>query len=412
MYQINQRKLILASYWLSSIVDGAARIVIPLYFASIGVSASSIGLMFLAYESAGLISNFYSGYFINRFGYRAGLLTGLLLQTGASIGYISLSSDTYVIAAIVIASLLRASRGVGKELMKTTVSAYCRNLPKQREHKLSRLTQLLLGGKDAMKGLGIMLGGFLLAFVGFNQLFAIFGAVTLVSLLFVYRYLKDFRETKRQVTFAGFVDVKHALSVLAVSRALLYAGRDCWIPIAIPIALLELNVSSGVIGLTLAIGLVMFGVMQPLTSEVLTKHWQRIKHNVTYKQDFRRLSTASYPLLAVTMLPIWYQPDNVAVLIACVIVFNIVAGIATAPHNYLHLAYSRKERAAIDITYYKSVAQVGKVLAVAVSGIIYHYYGIVGCVIVAMSCLMCASLLAYYLDFRQSYIKKFIQMGT
>jgi MFS family permease len=262
----NQRILITLSYWASTLAEGSARIIIPLYFADIGISPFSIGLSFFFFEAFGLLANIYGGFFINYYGYKRAFLISLLLHTVASLGYLLIFPEQAMILSLILVNILRACRGVGKEVIKTASSAYIRQFAPPERRAFSMPIQILLGGKDGIKGLGIVLGGFLLTYLSFKLSFLVLGLVTLVFLLVARRWVEDYRERK-QVSYAGFFDVNRKLALLAWSRALLYAGRDFWLVIPVPLYLNELGYSNVSIATVLAVGLIVSGIAQPLSAD-------------------------------------------------------------------------------------------------------------------------------------------------
>ena len=183
-----QRNIITFSYWASTFCEGASRILIPLYFVSIGVSISQIGIMFFFFELSGLLTNVFSGYFLNRFGYKNGLLTSLIFHTIASIGYLGLSLNMGTTMLLILVNTLRVFRGFGKELIKGTSETYLSQFMDS-NHKFMPI-QIMIGGKDGIKGIGLLAGGFLLSGFGFQSSFFLLGIVTIVCFLITSLFFK------------------------------------------------------------------------------------------------------------------------------------------------------------------------------------------------------------------------------
>ena len=390
--QRNQRILITLSYWATTLAEGSARIIIPLYFAEIGFSPFSIGLSFFFFEAFGLLANIYSGFFINYYGYKRAFLISLLLHTVASLGYLLIFPEQGMILSLVLVSALRACRGIGKEVIKTASSAYIRQFAPPERRAFGMPIQILLGGKDSIKGLGIVLGGFLLTYLNFKLSFLALGLVTLAFLLIAARWVDDYRERK-QVTYAGFFDVNRKLSLLAWSRALLYAGRDFWLVIPVPLYMNELGFSNVSIATVLAVGLIVSGIAQPLSADQVKRIWTFFGLTLKPKLRYRGVAiTGNLALFLVSVATlIWHQDETLFVL--AILGYHLVMGIATMPHNYLHLKYAKRKRASVDITHYKTVAQLGKVVAVPASGLAYGLYGIEGCLIAATVSIFAATVL-------------------
>ena len=379
-----QRLLIVSCYWISTFTDGAARIMVPLFFASLGVGAIKVAFLFFFFEGFGLLTNIYGGLFINRYGYKRSLIISLVLHSLASTVYLSVDTSVTSMTLLLVSIAARSLRGIAKELIKTTCSAYV----KQSKGKRSRAIQVLLGGKDTTKGLGILAGGILLPSLGFTEAFLVLGLCTVLATLFAYLWASDFRE-KHRIRLNGFAEVKAEMKLLAIARAFLYAGRDLWLVIAVPVFSVQNGISPTLTALILACGLLGFGSIQPLFSHFL-------RASFASKARWRHRPVLLWSSGALIPIPLGLSllPHSVPMLAAIVILYNLIAGIATVPHNHLHVKFARKKRASIDISYYKTVAQLGKSLAILASGPIFAVFGLKGCLIASAMAITCATLIS------------------
>lgn len=381
-----QRWLVSLSYWAATLVDGAARIIVPIYLASLGISAGLIGVAFLFYEAFGLASNVCSGFLVNRVGYRKALVGSLGLHTLASAGYLLIVPNQRLWISLVLINALRAMRGVGKEVIKTTSSAYLKQMKPPTKNARRAAIQLMLGGKDAVKGIGLLVGGLLLTAVGFRLTFVLLGLLTLLCAVGAFTWMQDCAESTR-VSIAGFTNVKSKMARLACHRALLYAARDVWLVVPAPLYLVEAGYEEVDIAVILAAGLVLLGMAQPVGGAQVKRRW--LVRGRVLKSAWRYRSLLAWsPLgLAAIAAYVFRRADNPVHVIGGLLAFSFVLGIATVPHNHLHVKYARRKRTAVDIAYYKSVAQLGKVLSVPLSGVAYDYIGLRGCLILAVACL-------------------------
>lgn len=399
---ISQRKLIASGYWLSTFCEGAAWIIIPLYFTSVGVPVKQIAYMFFFYEAFGLLTNMYSGFFVNRYGYKNAFLISLILHSVASFGYIFLT-PRIDIAAIFLINILRSTRGIAKELIRTTSSAYFKHLSTDRKRIVH--AQVLLGGQEVLKGIGLLIGSAWLAFFGFKWSFTILGLITFACFVAAWALLEDYRE-KKQIRYGKFFKVKGKMFILALARLFLYAGRDIWLVIAIPIYLSEIGFSTITVGTILAVGVILFGLVQPLSGVVVKK---KIKLGpIRLKSPWRHKDMIMPTSLLLTVLPLFLFIDktNYFYILFLIIIYNIIAGIATAPHNHLHLKLAKQKRAAVDIGFYKSVAQIGKLGAALASGYVYEGFGIDGCLVLSSAMLFLSALLGSFFFFNRKKKEK------
>jgi predicted MFS family arabinose efflux permease len=285
---------------------------------------------------------------------------------------------------------LRGTRGVAKELIKTTSASYLRHLPKKKH-----AANILIGGKDSTKGIGLLVGSMLITYLSFKASFFLLGLITTIMFILSYKHVADFREMQH-TSFKGFFNISKRIVILALLRGILYSGRDLWLVIALPIYLKTAAVNNAQIGFILASGLFVFGVIQPLTSVFIKSKWtfgrRYLKRKWTYEM------TVFPSMIGVSAIPLLFSilPHHLLITLLCVMGYNIFAGIATTPHNFLHIKFARRNRTAIDISFYKSISLFGKIVALFLSGIIYDQFGITGCLYTASGSLMIGTIMAYY----------------
>ena len=230
---------------------------------------------------------------------------------------------------------------------------------------------------------------------GFQSSFFLLGIVTIVCFLITSRFVDDYRESKL-VSFRGFWSIKKKLKVLAICRALLYASRDIWLVVAVPIYLSSLGISEVKIGTILAFGFIIFGISQPLGSTFIKSPF-RFSFISKTKWNYRNTLFWTVLILAIVPPLSYVSRNNLITFALCIFIYETFSGIATAPHNYLHLKYVAKERRSIDIACYKTISQVGEVLGVLLSGVIYESFGLEGCIFGASFLLICSAFLGLLL---------------
>lgn len=348
----------------------------------IKVSTINIAWIFFLFEFFGLVTNIYSGLLINRYGYKRAFVGSLIIHTLASFTFLLIHQDFNSLYILIICGIARSMRGVGKELIKTTASAYV----KQDKGGRSKLIQLLLGGKDTTKGIGMLAGGFLLIGIGFYYSFLALGFITAVSSFIALIWIKDFREKKRVDGLKGFLNASREMKYLSYARAFLYAGRDLWLVIPVPVFAVQAEVDPSLTATILAAGVISFGLIQPIFNSFLRK-------KTIHKNKWRRRPLLVWTpfLLAMITASLLWIPSSVNNFIWVILAYNIFAAIATVPHNHFQIKFARKKQASIDIAYYKTISQVGKVLAVLGSGYLYESFGLKGCLVTACVALILSS---------------------
>ncbi len=379
-------RLVRSAYWSSTLVDGASRIIVPLHLAGLGVSPTGIGLTFVTSEFFGLLASLLAGISLRRLGYRLSFLLALFLQMLASAGYLLLGAQTRgqqlsLLLVVVLVSVLRAGHSIGKELVRTASSAFFKVLPPPSVDRQRLDVQVLLGGKDGIKGVGILVGGVLVGFLGLAAAFLVLMLISLVALGTLVLRLPDHRD-RPVASRSVWRTVDSKLVWLAMARALLYGGRDVWLVVAGPLMLSAAGASDAVVGLALAAGLIVFGLSQPFTAYFWAKRWRPADRRVANPQWRAALVLAPFLAAVVPLiLAVSGRVDSVPIVAAAVIAYNATAGFATVPHNRLHITMARPEVAASDLTVYRSISQLGKVVSVGLSGVLLVRYGFIGCLV-------------------------------
>jgi predicted MFS family arabinose efflux permease len=369
------------------------------------MKVSKIAFLFVCYELCGLLANMSSGFILNRSGYKRTFLGALALHTLASAGYLLVGWMELGVLLMVWVGLLRATRGVAKELLKTTSASYIKKL--QTDHLQSHW---LLGGKDSAKGVGLLMGGILLTLLGFTGAFVILTVSTLLCFFWAAQNIDDVREEKH-ISFQQFTQVESRMKWLAGGRAFLYAGRDMWLVLALPIYLSSLGISKVNVGAILAVGLVTFGLIQPLSGWWVKQRWTWREYTLKQPWLYERVLPFSCTMLALVPVLMLMYGQNLAAAIVLIVLYNIFSGVATAPHNDLQMRFAQQERASVDIAYYKTIAQLGKISSVFASGVIYQYWGLQGCLWASMGCLLLSGIIGLWvstLSKRTPQAKKFI----
>jgi len=393
--QVKRQKIYISiGYWISTFVEGASIIIIPLYFYSIGINASKIAVTFLFYESFGLVTNTISGLLINKWGYRKAFVISLLFHSIASLGYLALLDGGPMIFTALLVNGLRSFRGIAKELIKITSASFYKHFSKSHIDN-----QFLLGGKESIKGIGILTGTTIFTLLSFKDTFLLLGVLTVISMIVCWFFLYDYRE-QTKVNFDGFFNVNKDLKILALIRAFLYAGRDIWAVIALPLFLSELGYSNISIGIIIALGLIIFGITQFLGGFFVKSKITFLSVEIKKKWKYQDTLTPVSIVLSLIPLLIFHTSQSWLYILCVFALYNLFAGFATAPHNYLHIRLAQKHRASVDIAYYQTVSQLGKVFAVLLSGILYDLIGIQGCLLASSILLLLSALFSCSLNIK------------
>ena len=384
--------LVTAAYWADTIADGAIRLLVLFFFYERGYSPIEVASLFLFYELFGVITNLVGGWLAARLGLRVTLLGGLGTQLVALSMLAAAPASLLVIPYVMVAQALS---GIAKDLTKmSSKSAIKLIVPDDAEGQLFRWVAVLTGSKNALKGVGFFVGGLLLTTVGFRTaLLALIGLV-LTGLVVVLVLMRgDLGHPDPKARFRGMFSNNRSVNVLAGARIFLFASRDVWFVVALPVYLrTELGWSFWQVGTFLAVWVIGYGVVQASAPRYVRS------------PDGR---TATWLAFALATLPagiaaaLVAEVDAVVVLVAGLIVFGIVFALNSAVHSYLILAYADGDKVAMNVGFYYMANAGGRLAGTVLSGVLYQLQGLETCLAVSAALVLAAGALSRSLPTRR-----------
>ncbi len=272
MISSRQYAIVTAAYWAFTLTDGALRLLVLLHFHELGYTPVQLAFLFLLYEFCGVITNLFGGWLASRTGLRFTLELGLGLQA-FSLGLLALLNPLWpVTLSVAYVMGCQALSGVAKDLTKMSAKSAVKVLvPKGDESGLFRWVALLTGSKNALKGVGFFLGGFLLSVLGFKAaLVTMAGGIGVVLLFVVTSLPSTIGRPKAKVKFSGVFSHSAAINTLSVARIALFAARDVWFVVSVPVFLGSvLGWTFAEIGTFLALWVIGYGFIQAASPMLL-----------------------------------------------------------------------------------------------------------------------------------------------
>lgn len=370
--------IVTASYWGFTLTDGALRMLVLLHFHSLGYSSVQLAFLFLLYEACGVVTNLLGGWIGSRFGLKLTLFSGLATQVVALLalslvqpGWLEALSVAYVMAA-------QALSGVAKDLTKMSSKSAVKLLipaleSREAENRaLFKWVAVLTGSKNALKGVGFLLGGVLLGWVGFQwTLWMMAGALFVVLLSGILTMRQDLGRSKAKVKFKQLFSKSREVNYLSFARFFLFGSRDIWFVVGLPVFLKEtLNWSFAAVGSFMAAWVIGYGLIQA-GAPALLRHggagsalrWVGILAAVT---GFLALAVELEFHLGIVVL-------------AGLALFGMVFAVNSAIHSYLILAYTDSDDVALNVGFYYMANAGGRLIGTLLSGVVYLFHGLSGC---------------------------------
>ena len=374
---MKQYALITGSYWVFTLTDGALRMLVVLYFHELGYSPLDIAFLFLFYEFFGIITNLFGGWLAARMGLSATIISGLFLQTFA-LGMLLVDSSYLTIAYVMTAQALS---GVAKDLNKLGAKSSVKLVAGDNQTKLYRWVAWLTGSKNALKGVGFFAGGAGLATIGFTASVVIMalcvGVVGAVALLLLETNLG---KASFKPKFSELFSKSRQINLLSAARLFLFAARDVWFVVALPVFLqLELGWSSISVGTFLAAWVIGYGLVQAIAPKIT---------NIVNEglPDGRAALLWGLPLLIIPVamvVGLQKKIDPTTVLVLGLACFALVFAMNSALHSFLITSYANSDGVSLDVGFYYTANAVGRLLGTVCSGWIYQAHGLAACLSVS-----------------------------
>lgn len=381
MSGIRNYAAVTAAYWGFTLTDGALRMLVLLHFHTLGFTPLDLAFLFLLYEAMGIVTNFLGGWLGAKYGLRLTLFSGLILQIIALLAMSAVRPDWVASFSLAYVMAAQALSGIAKDLTKlSSKSAVKLVVNAEAQGLLFRWVALLTGSKNALKGLGFLFGGIMLGALGFQvSMWSMAGALGLILVGFAIGFsgnLGKAKKMKRRDLFAK----RREINYLSAARVFLFAARDIWFVVGVPVFLhSQLGWSFTQVGTFMAIWIIGYGVVQagvpkfmPATSNVTSA-----ASSVVRWGGFLALVPAA---IAFLMTGPFIPPDWTApVLIVGIYLFGIVFALNSSIHSFLIVAYSDRDRVSLDVGFYYMANAAGRFIGTLMSGLIFQLYGLAAC---------------------------------
>lgn len=370
--QVRQYALVTFNYWNFTLTDGALRMLVILHFYGLGYSGFEIAMLFLFYEFFGVVTNLVGGWLGARIGLNRTMNLGLLLQISA---LLMLAVPPHMLSmAWVMAA--QAISGIAKDLNKMSAKTSIKSLVKSgSDGQLYVWVARLTGSKNALKGAGFFLGGVLLSWLGFENAMLTMASVLSVVLVGSLWGLKSaMGQASGKPKFTELFSNNATINKLAAARLFLFASRDVWFVIALPLTLAAvLGWSHERTGGFMACWVMAYGVIQGLAPKLTGKHHERAPSQLVWWSLALSAVTAA---LAFAVSIDWHVAPS---LIIALMAFGWLFAVLSSLHSYLIVAYAREDGASLDVGFYYMANAAGRLLGTVLSGWAFQVGGLSVC---------------------------------
>ncbi|MFK0571525.1 organoarsenical effux MFS transporter ArsJ [Endozoicomonas sp.] len=361
--QIRSYALVTFNYWNFTLTDGALRMLVVLHFYTLGYSGLEIAMLFLFYEFFGVVTNLIGGWLGAHIGLNKTMNIGLFMQV---VALLMLSVPSHFLS-IPLVMMAQAISGIAKDLNKMSAKTSIKTLvSNQQSGKLYRWIALLTGSKNALKGAGFFLGGALLSLIGFQHSMMVMAAILMLVLAGSLKWLqKDLGKARNKPKFTQIFSNHQAINILSAARLFLFASRDVWFVIALPISLSTVfGWSHTQTGGFMALWVIGYGLVQGIAPRITGTD----NHNLQSRYPLVLWSTALLLVSVMLSLAVTLQWHEQFSIIIGLLVFGGIFAINSSLHSYLIISFSREEGASMDVGFYYMANAMGRLVGTVLSG--------------------------------------------
>jgi len=344
--------IVALGYWSAALTNGALRVIVPIYFASVGVSISKIAFLFFLFKFAEIFAPMGIGVMLNRLGYKRTFIAGLVVH--------SVISSFYMVPSFVLLYIERFVRGL---LYMADMSAvYVKHFSLKEKQRF--LINMILGLKEASKGIGMIGGGLLIAVLPIENTLLIFSAFTAVSAFVALWYLPDLKEQVKLPVLKIWGAVDKKIKTLGLWFGLLNGGLDAWGVVVLPVYLTKvLGVTPAFVGTVMMAEYIFQGLIVTFFSKYVNLHWE--PRTLLILSGLLLIPVSLALSLATTLYPF----------LILVFVYMFFFSVAMVYYNYLMLDFASEEKTSLDLATYTTLTNIFKPIGVFASGLLAESMG-------------------------------------
>ena len=289
---------------------------------------------------------------LNRLGYKKTFIIGLAIHSAISF--------LYFIPSLILLYTERFVRGL---LYMADISAvYVKHFSPKENQRF--LINMVLGLKEASKGIGMIGGGLLISYLTIENTLAIFAVCTAISALFAVRFLPDLKEQVKLPVLKIWGSVDKRIKTLGLGYGLLNGSLDAWGVVVLPIYLTKvLGVAPAFVGTVMMAEYIFQGLIVTFFSKYVNLRWEPRKLLVL---GGLLLIPASLALsLAATLYPF----------LVLVFIYMFFFSATMVYYNHMMLDFASEEKTSLDLATYTTLTNVFKPIGVFVSGLLVESMG-------------------------------------
>ena len=365
---------------------------VVLHFYQLGYSPLQIAMLFVFYEIFGVITNLVGGWLGAQLGLNKTMNIGLAIQVIA-LAMLLIPVNLLAIPWVMTAQALS---GIAKDLNKmSSKSAIKLLVPNSDQGTLYKWVAILTGSKNALKGVGFFLGGSMLTLFGFTAAIATMAvALAFVWVCSLMMLERDLGKAKNKLQFSTIFSKSRAINFLSAARLFLFAARDVWFVVALPVFLANnLGWDHWSVSGFIAFWVIGYGIVQSIAPMITGTRSDRLPDGkMTF---FWTLVLAFIP--AIIAFALMNDFNSNLILMIGLTFFGFLFAINSSLHSYLIVSYANEDGVSLDIGFYYMANALGRLIGTVLSGWLFQVVGLEACLWVSSTFITIATLMSFAL---------------
>jgi hypothetical protein len=188
----------------------------------------------------------------------------------------------------------------------------------------------------------------------------------------------DLGAANKEAKFRHMFSNKRAVNLLAAARVFLFASRDVWFVVGLPVFLYSvLGWTFWKVGAFMAVWVIGYGAVQATAPGTLRWFYASRGAPDGHTATWLAFLLGAFPAAIALALLAGLPPTWVVV--AGLILFGIVFALNSAVHSFLILAYTDGDKVAMNVGFYYTASACGRLGGTVLSGVLYQRFGLPGC---------------------------------
>ncbi len=214
-------------------------------------------------------------------------------------------------------------------------------------------------------------------------------AMILIALTAVVTLIRgELGRPDAKAKFRQMLSNNHAVNVLAAARIFLFASRDVWFVVALPVFFrTQHHWSFWLAGGFLAVWTIGYGIIQAFAPR-LRRRGDPDGRTATPLA----LILAAFPALIAVALAANIDPG--AAVVIGLLFFGVAFALNSAVHSYLILAYADDDKVAMNVGFYYMANAAGRLAGTVLSGALYEWQGLETCLWASTAFVLAAGILS------------------